>query len=149
MSMGYFEDRVREGMENPEYRRGWYEAKLELLWESFKGLFRFERIRGAIRVFKGLPEVPPPPLEGWEHRNAFRGILEQTATGWSAYIEGVPGIGVAFDTREQCMDDLSKAFKMHREWYSVYPGPYLLYFTESTFPCTVSIGMPYLYETVG
>ena len=139
--MGHFEDRVREGMKDPEFRRGWYEAKLELLWEGFKGLFWFERIRGAIRVFKGLPERAPSPLEGWEHLNSFRGVLEQTATGWSGYIEGVPGFGVTSDTKQHCMEDISKAFKMHREWYPVYPGPYLLYYTEGTVPFTMSVGM--------
>jgi len=89
-----------------------------------------------------------PPLEGWEHLNSFKGILEQTETGWGAYIEGVPGLGVAADTKQQCMDDLAKAFRMHREWYSVYPGPYLLYCIESTFPCTVNVGMPYYYHGI-
>jgi len=37
--MGYFEDLVREGMKNPEFRRGWYEAKLEVTWQQVKDWF--------------------------------------------------------------------------------------------------------------
>lgn len=42
-------------------------------------------------------------------------MYERTATGWSAYVPALPGVGVAGRTHEETQQLVSKAIVMHIE----------------------------------
>lgn len=107
--MTRFEQNHRKDMWNPMYAFGWLLACIEL---------RFIKKR-------------PPYLEGWEHKTTFKGIIESTATGFSAYIEGVPGLGVASATRDDIQRHLHEAFELHRLAYPVNPNCYTMFFVDA------------------
>ena len=42
-------------------------------------------------------------------------VYEKTATGWSAYVPALPGVGVAGDTRDEAERLIGEAVAMHLE----------------------------------